>query len=160
MNSPSADKRSPSPSPNQEEGPADRFVRAGCRASAGALPPPRLGFINIDAHNVDLATGHVQGVGASHAFVSGYGRGSVVPMAYQSLAETLAPQVNQQRPGTVRLNYGYVSRSDDMLLSLWARCLGLIGVPLENAHTTEETVALGDLVAALRWIMCVCGAHI
>ena len=92
------------------------------------------------------------GIGASHAFVSGYGRGSVVPLDYQALATDLAEEVNRAKPGTVKLNYGYVSRSDDMLGSLNARCLGLIGVVLENAHTTEETVALGDLVAAVRWL--------
>ena len=85
-------------------------------------------------------------------FVSGYGRGSVIPLEYQGLATDLAEEVNGSRPGTVKLNYGYVSRSDDMLLSLNARCLGLTGVMLENAHTTEETVAPADLAAAVRWI--------
>ena len=92
------------------------------------------------------------GVGASHAFVSGYGRGSVVPMDAQALAEALAGEVNGLRAGTARLNYGYVSRSDDMLLSTWARCLSLTGVIVAKAHTTEETAALGDIVAAARWI--------
>ncbi len=32
-------------------------------------------------------------------------------------------EVNKVRPGTVRLNYSYVSRGDDMLLSTWTRCL-------------------------------------
>ena len=92
------------------------------------------------------------GVGASHAFVSGDGRGSVVPLDYQALSEALAGEVNRERAGTVRLNYGYVSRSDDMLLATWARCLGLTGVIVANAHTTEETAALGDIVAAAHWV--------
>ncbi len=136
---------------DQEEGPPDGLFGQGASRLAQALPPPRLGFINIDAHNVDEATGHMPGIGASHAFVSGYGRGSVVPLDYQALATDLAEAVNRAEPSTVKLNYGYVSRSDDMLGSLNARCLGLIGVVLENAHTTEETVALEDLVAAVRW---------
>ncbi len=136
---------------DQEEGPPDGLFGQGASRLAQALPP-RLGFINIDAHNVDESTGHVPGIGASHAFVSGYGRGSVVPLDYQALATDLAEAINRAEPGTVKLNYGYVSRSDDMLGSLNARCLGLIGVVLENAHTTEETVALGDLVAAVRWL--------
>ena len=49
------------------------------------------------------------------------------------------------------MNYSYVSRSDDMLLSMASRCLGLIGLTLDNAHTAEETIALGDLAAAVRW---------
>ena len=57
-----------------------------------------------------------------------------------------------QRAGTVRLNHSYVSRSDDMLLSAWTRCLGLIGVIVANAHTTEETAALGDIESAALWI--------
>ncbi len=137
---------------DQEEGPPDGLFGQGASRLAHALPAPRLGFINIDAHNVDESTGHAPGIGASHAFVSGYGRGSVVPLDYQALATDLAEEVNQARPGTVKLNYGYVSRSDDMLLSLNTRCLALIGVVLENAHTTEETVALEDLVAAVGWI--------
>ena len=137
---------------DQEEGPPIGLFGQGAARLSRALPPPRLGFINIDAHNIDAATGHVQGIGASHAFVSGLGRGSVIPMEYQALATTLAQEVNQARPGTVRLNYGYVSRSDDMLLSTWARCLGLIGIPLSNAHTVEETVALGDLASGVRWV--------
>ena len=136
---------------DQEEGPPDGLFGQGASRLAHALPP-RLGFINIDAHNVDESTGHVPGIGASHAFVSGYGRGSVVPLDFQALATDLAEEVNRVRPGTVKLNYSYVSRSDDMLLSLNARCLGLIGVVLENAHTTEEAVALGDLLAAVRWL--------
>ena len=137
---------------DQEEGPPIGLFGQGASRLAHALPPPHLGFINIDAHNVDASTGHVPGIGASHAFVSGYGRGSVVPLDYQALATDLAEAVNRARPGTVKLNYGYVSRSDDMLGSLNARCLGLTGVVLENAHTTEETVALGDLVAGVMWL--------
>ncbi len=137
---------------DQEEAPPIGLFGQGAARLAGVMSPPRLGFINIDAHNVDAASGHVPGIGASHAFVSGAGRGSVVPLDAQALAEALAREVNQARPGTVRLNTGYVSRSDDMLLSLWTRCLGLIGAPLANAHTTEETAALGDVAAAVEWL--------
>ena len=134
---------------DQEEGPPVGLFGQGAARLSHAIPPPRLGFINIDAHNVDQVA---PGAGASHAFVSGRGRGSVVPLAYQALAASLARAINQGRPDTVRLNYGYVSRSDDMLLSLWSRCLALIGVPLAHAHTTEERVAPGDMTSALYWI--------
>lgn len=137
---------------DQEEGPPIGLFGQGASRLAHALEPPRLGFINIDGHNLDRAAGHVMGLGASQAFVSGDGRGSVVPMDYQALATALADEVNRERAGTVRLNYSYVSRSDDMLLSTWARCLGLTGVIVANAHTTEETAALGDIVAASRWV--------
>ena len=137
---------------DQEEGPPVGLFGQGAARLAHELPPPRLGFINIDGHNLDETTSHRPGVGASHAFVSGYGRGSVVPMNFQALAESLAKAVNQARPGTVRLNYSYVSRSDDMLLATWSRPLGLTGVIVANAHTTEETAALSDIVAAAHWI--------
>lgn len=137
---------------DQEEGPPSGLFGQGAARLAQALPPPKLGFINVDAHNAHAATGHAPGVGASHAFVSGYGRGSVAPLEAQALATDLAGSVNRARPGTVKLNYAYVSRSDDMLLSLRARCLGLIGVVLENAHTTEETVDLADVAAAATWV--------
>lgn len=137
---------------DQEEGPPSGLFGQGAARLAHALEAPRLGFINIDGHNLDREAGHVLGVGASQAFVSGDGRGSVVPMNYQALATALADEVNRQRAGTLRLNYSYVSRSDDMLLSTWARCLGLTGVIVANAHTTEETAALGDIVSAAHWI--------
>ena len=137
---------------DQEEGPPIGLFGQGAARLAHALPPPRIGFINVDGHNVDETTEHRVGVGASHAFVSGNGRGSVAPLDYQALAESMADEVNQQRAGTVRLNHSYVSRSDDMLLSAWTRCLGLTGVIVANAHTTEETAALGDMVSAAHWI--------
>ena len=137
---------------DQEEGPPIGLFGQGAARLAHVLPPPRLGFINIDGHNADEKTGHRPGVGASHAFVSGDGRGSVVPMNYQALAESLAEAVNQARPGTARLNYSYVSRSDDMLLATWSRPVGLTGVIVANAHTTEEMAALSDIVAAAHWI--------
>lgn len=135
---------------DQEEAPPSGLFGQGAARLAGELAPPRLGFINIDAHNAHES--HQPGLGASHAFVSGDGRGSVVPMDRQAQAEELAAEVNARQAQTVRLNYGYVSRSDDMLLSLWTRCLGLVGVPLLNAHTTEETAALGDVAAAVDWL--------
>ena len=137
---------------DQEEGPPVGLFGQGAARLAHALPPPRLGFVNIDGHNVDESKGHVPGVGASQAVVSGAGRGSVVPLDYQALAETLAGEVNQARPGTVRLNYSYVSRGDDMLLNTFTRCFGLSGVIVANPHTTEETAALSDIVSAARWI--------
>ena len=137
---------------DQEEGPPIGLFGQGAARLAHHIEPPRLGFINIDGHNVDDAADHVLGVGASQAFVSGDGRGSVVPMDYQALAESLAARVNRARPGTVKLNYSYVSRSDDMLLSMWSRPLGLTGVIVANAHTTEETAALSDIVSAAHWI--------
>ena len=137
---------------DQEEGPPHGLFGQGATRLAHRIEQPRLGFINIDGHNLDEAAGHILGVGASHAFVSGDGRGSVVPMHFQALAESLADAVNRARSGTVRLNYSYVSRSDDMLLSLWSRCLGLTGVIVANAHTTEETAALQDIVSAAHWV--------
>ena len=137
---------------DQEEGPPIGLFGQGAARLAHALSPPRLGFINIDGHNPDETTGHKFGVGASHAFVSGAGRGSVVPLDYQAQATSLADMVNQQRPGTVRLNHSYVSRSDDMLLAAWSRPLALTGVIVANAHTAEETAALSDIVSAAHWI--------
>ena len=136
---------------DQEEGPPDGLFGQGAARLAHVLPVPRRGFINIDGHNRDEASGHRPGIGASHAFVSGDGRGSVVPMDAQALAEALAGQVNASRRGTVRLNHSYVSRSDDMLLSLWTRCLGLIGVVVENAHTSEERACIADIQSAAIW---------
>ena len=73
-------------------------------------------------------------------------------MNHQALAASLADKVNQGRPGTVRLNHSYVSRSDDMLLAAWSRPLALTGVIVANAHTAEETAALSDIASAAHWI--------
>ena len=43
---------------DQEEGPPIGLFGQGAARLAHALPPPRLGFINIDGHNRDDATGH------------------------------------------------------------------------------------------------------
>ncbi|MCY4147154.1 MAG: hypothetical protein OXE95_05750 [Chloroflexi bacterium] len=136
---------------DQEEAPPSGLFGQGAARLAGVMEPPRLGFINIDAHNAHA--GHQPGAGASHAFVSGNGRGSIAPLDRQAQAEKLAAELNARRPNTVRLNYGYVSRSDDMLLNLWTRCLGLVGAPLLNAHTTEETAALDDVAATVAWVV-------
>jgi putative aminopeptidase FrvX len=137
---------------DQEEGPPVGLFGQGAARLSQVLPPPLLGFINLDAHNVDASAGVVQGAGVSHGFVSGRGKGSVVPLNYQAHAEQLAQEINQSGAAAVCLNYGYISRSDDMLLTLWSRSLGLIGVPLANAHTTEETIDLRDMVSAIYWI--------
>ena len=86
---------------DQEEGPPIGLFGQGALRLAHNLEPPRLGFINIDGHNVDEGAGHVLGVGASHAFVSGDGRGSVLPMDAQALAESLAA-AGQSRRGRAR----------------------------------------------------------
>lgn len=136
---------------DQEEGPPEGLFGQGAARLTRDLPPPTAGFINIDAHNSRSNGGGARlGSGISHAFVSGRGRGSVVPLNFQDVAErlsTLDDFVNLSQ-----INYGYVSRSDDMLLSLWSRCLGLVGVPLENAHTAEETIHFLDLLSAQRWL--------
>jgi putative aminopeptidase FrvX len=137
---------------DQEEGPPIGLFGQGAARLSHVIAPPLLGFMNLDAHNVDQAAGIIPGAGVSHGFVSGRGRGAVVPLHYQATAEQLAQQVNRDRPATVCMNYGYISRSDDMLLTLWSRCLGLVGVPLANAHTTEETINLRDMVSAVYWL--------
>ena len=137
---------------DQEEGPPIGLFGQGASRLLHAIGSPRLGFINIDGHNVDEAAGHIPGVGASHAFVSGYGRGSVVALEAQALATELAREVNRARPGSVKLNYGYVSRSDDMLLSLGARCLGLAGVVVDQPHTAEESASISDIAPASAWL--------
>ncbi len=135
---------------DQEEGPPNGLFGQGAARLTHELEAPYVGFINIDAHNAGADAGAKLGGGVSHAFVSGRGRGSVVPLAFQEVAESLA--ASETVGELAQLNYGYVSRSDDMLLSLWSQCVGLIGLPLENAHTAEETIHLKDLLAAQGWL--------
>jgi len=144
-------------------------VRGALNKVLAAGEAARGGVVTVSAGNhaqalawaagcVDVPCAVVMPAGASETKArasAGYGAEVVVAddvhQAF-ALAESLAAQVNQERPGTVRLNYSYVSRSDDMLLSMWARPLGLTGVIVANAHTTEETAALDDVVSAAHWI--------
>lgn len=135
---------------DQEEGPPDGLFGQGAARLSQELEAPRVGFINIDAHTAGKDAGAKLGGGVSHAFVSGGGRGSVVPLGFQEAAEALATADTFE--DLAQLNYGYVSRSDDMLLSLWSRCVALIGLPLENAHTAEETIDLTDLFMSQGWL--------
>jgi hypothetical protein len=64
----------------------------------------------------------------------------------------MAEQINAQRPGTVQINTGYVSRSDDVILGRWSRILGLIGPPLSEPHTGQERVNLADLQSGVWWL--------
>jgi hypothetical protein len=53
---------------------------------------------------------------------------------------------------TVQLNHGYISRSDDVFLSQWARILALIGPPATDPHTGYESAQLGDIQDSVWWL--------
>lgn len=136
-----------------EEGPpSGYFFSQGASRLAHSLPLPTIGVINVDGHSADDQQVTLGG-GGCHGVVSSGGRGSVVPPHYAALAEALAGWTNTHHPGTVQMNYGYISRSDDMPLHRWSRMIGLVGFPLLNAHTGEETAHLDDLNAAARWLV-------
>lgn len=139
---------------DQEEGDPAGFFGHGAARLAGAIPPPTYGGVVVDAHNAgaDASTSIAPGGGASHGTVSNRGRGSIVPPNYHALAMDLGAALNAARPGTVQMNTGYLSRSDDMALGRWTRVLGLIGPPLEHAHTAQESVHLGDIQAGVWWL--------
>ena len=49
---------------DQEEGPPiGLFGQGAARLAQASIEPPRLGFINIDGHNIDEGSGHVLGRG-------------------------------------------------------------------------------------------------
>ena len=96
---------------DQEEGPPIGLFGQGASRLAHCIEQPGLGFINIDGHNRDEAAGHVLGVGASHAFVSGDGRGSVVPMDFQALAETESWRRRSMRTRPRRRRRGLARRA-------------------------------------------------
>jgi len=137
---------------DNEEAPPDGFFGNGAARLRFAVPPPRRGVLNVDGQNSGGEFMPVLGQGCSHAFVAGQGRGAIVPMQYQTLAIDLAAQLNQADLTQVQMHYGYQSRSDDMVYSRWTRVLGLLGVPLLNAHTCEETVHPGDVQQSVRWL--------
>jgi hypothetical protein len=92
------------------------------------------------------------GGGISHAAASHWGRGSIVPPNYHALALDLAAGLNAVRPATVQFNTGYLSRSDDMILSRWTHILALAGAPLTDPHTGQESAHLGDVQDGVWWL--------
>jgi hypothetical protein len=76
-----------------------------------------------------------------------------VPPNFQTLAVDLADAVEKWRPGTVQLNMGYLSRSDDMPLGRWSQILGMIGAPMSEPHTGEESASLSDLANTIVWLI-------
>jgi putative aminopeptidase FrvX len=135
-----------------EEGPPDAFFGHGAARLTHALPPPAYGCIVADAETAGPGFMPVPGHGTSHGFASSNGKGAVVPPHYQALAVHLAADMNAARPGTVQLNYGYISRSDDMALGRWTRILALSGPPMQNAHTGHESANLSDIQDAIWWL--------
>lgn len=136
---------------DQEEGIPEAYFGHGAARLTYAVPPPVIGCIIADGHNVNAPVPQV-GDGASHGVVSAYSRGSVVPPNFQRLAVDLAGTVEQLRPGTVQMNTGYLSRSDDMPLGRWTQILGMVGAPILEPHTGEESASLSDVANAIVWL--------
>ncbi|HYO88187.1 MAG TPA: hypothetical protein VER79_06030, partial [Candidatus Limnocylindrales bacterium] len=137
---------------DHEEGNPEAFFGHGAARLAYAVPPPALGVISADAHGVNPNGPPVMGGGASHGTVSAWGRGSFVPPQYLRLALDRAAEVNTVRPGTVQMNTGYMSRSDDLPAFRWTKVLGMIGAPMRDAHTAQESVRLDDAFSGAYWL--------
>ena len=137
---------------DQEEGPPDGFFGHGAARLAHALPPPAVGCVVVDAQTAGPGLGVELGRGAGHGTASGWGRGSIVPPNVHALARDLAGQLNEARPGTVQINTGYLSRSDDVILGRWSRVLALTGPPMTDPHTGHEAARLGDIQASAWWL--------
>jgi hypothetical protein len=75
-----------------------------------------------------------------------------VPPDYLRLALDRADAVNALRPGTVQMNTGYMSRSDDLPAFRWTKVLGMIGAPMTDAHTAHEAARLDDAISAVHWL--------
>jgi putative aminopeptidase FrvX len=137
---------------DHEEGNPAAFFGHGAARTAYAVPPPTFGVISADAHGVNPDGPPVIGGGASHGSVSAWGRGSFVPPDYLRLALDRADAVNALRPGTVQMNTGYMSRSDDLPAFRWTKVLGMIGAPMTDAHTAHEAARLDDAISAAHWL--------
>lgn len=137
---------------DHEEGNPEAFFGHGAARLAYAVPPPTFGIIDSDSHGANPGSSPVTGGGASHGSVSAWGRGSFVPPNYLRLALDTAQEVNALQPGTVQFNTGYMSRSDDLTAFRWTKVLGMIGAPMTDAHTAEESALLDDVRATGRWL--------
>ncbi|MFN8419254.1 MAG: hypothetical protein U0528_08435 [Anaerolineae bacterium] len=134
-----------------EEGIPEAYFGHGAHKLTYAVPPPTIGCIIADAHTA-AADGPKLGGGVSHGHVSAWSRGSFTPPNYLACAIDLAAEANQQHPGTVQLNSGYLSRSDDMALGRWTQILGMVGAPMIDAHTGHESGHLADVPPAIWWL--------
>jgi hypothetical protein len=135
-----------------EEGPPETFFGHGAARLTHAVPPPTYGCIVADAETAGPGFMPIPGKGTSHGFASSNGKGCVVPPNYEALAVHLSEQINAARPDTVQMNYGYISRSDDMALARWSKILALSGPPMQDAHTGHETGNLSDVQDAVWWL--------
>lgn len=136
---------------DQEEGIPDAFFGHGAARLTFAVPQPTYGCIIADAHTVN-GDSLIMGHGTGHGTVSAWSRGSVVPPNYIALALALSTELNAQQPGSVQMNTGYLSRSDDMVLGRWSQILGMIGAPMTDAHTGHERAHIDDLAGAITWL--------
>lgn len=140
-----------------EEGIPEAYFGHGAARLTYAVPPPTYGCLVADAHTV-AADGPALGKGVSHGSISAWSRGSFSAPNYLALGIDLATEANAQRPGTIQLNSGYLSRSDDMVLGRWTQILGMIGAPMTDAHTGHESAHLADLPPAVWWLAHFTGA--
>jgi hypothetical protein len=138
---------------DQEEGIPDAFFGYGAARLTGIMPAPTYGMICVDGQTAgaDGASPRL-GEGAGFGTVSAWSRGAVVPPNYLALGVDLVAAINAAHPGTAQVNTGYLSRSDDMILSRWTQVLAMIGPPMVNPHTVQESAHLRDLQHAIRWL--------
>jgi putative aminopeptidase FrvX len=137
---------------DQEEGPPNAYFGQGAARLMHTLPPPTYGCIVVDTQTIGPGLEPQAGQGACHGTASRWGEGVIVPPNYHALAVDLAAAMNTQRPATVQLNHGYISRSDDVFLSQWARILALIGPPSSDPHTGYESARLDDIQDTVWWL--------
>lgn len=137
---------------DQEEGPQTALFGQGAARLMHTLPPPTYGCVVVTAHAAGPDLEPQLGQGACHGTASRWGQGSIVPPNYCTLAVDLARNLNVQRPGTVQMNHGYISRSDDVLMNQWARVLALIGPPTSNPNTGYESAQIGDIQDSVWWL--------
>jgi hypothetical protein len=134
-----------------EEGIPEMYFGHGAARLAYAVPPPTYGCVVADAHTV-TPDGPRAGKGVAHGSVSSWSKGSFVAPNYLALGVELAAEANAQQPGTIQMNTGYLSRSDDMVLGRWTQVLGMIGAAMSDAHTGYESAQIADLPRAVWWL--------
>lgn len=133
---------------DEEEGDPTAFFGRGAARLPMLYPPPDVGMISVDAQSENADSPRI-GRGGSYGHISAWGRGAIAPPNAVALANDLAEALEKQQPNTMQMNTGYLSRSDDMALTRWARVMGMFGPPMRNAHTAEEEASLSDVQAAI-----------
>ncbi len=126
----------------------------GLRGSASAAVPPSLGMVLVDVLTVGHGTPVSLGEGTCFTFAEEREGGLLVPPHYRRLTQDLAQAlVGWPLSVEARRFQGMPSHSQ-CSASHPAQIVSLTGPPIQTTPSGGETMHLGDLQTAVKWLAC------